>query len=632
MDRVRPRHERRVQERRARARSARCRGRRRATKIGDATAISSALTPRRPRFVGTLPVVRDAGLARRSRPRSRARARRPCTRCSRSAWTLREYIWLACTGIVAGRFGRPTIVTPSRSTISPGAVSSQLPPVSAARSTITEPGRIAAHRVRGDEHGRAAGRGSAAVVMTTSDSATCVAISSCSRSVLLLGELGRVAARRPRRPRRRARGTSRRGSRPAPSRPGACRRPRRPRRGAAPSRSPAGPATPAPRTSTFAGGIVPAAVVSIGKNFASVLGGEEHRLVAGDGRLRRERVHRLGARDARDRVHREGGHAARGERARRARCRRAAAGARRATWPSRSGATSSGDGFCTLQTSVGLGVERGGVETTARRPPRRRRRGTTPLARRPPRRAPRRRRRRAATRCPARARPGAPRARSPSRRRPSCSRRESKLRPCTDGSTRRASKLAAAVGEDPSALRPAHGGRSTSCSSSRGWRRTRAASGRTRRSSATSSGSRTAGTAASLDDLVDGGRRSAVGRWPRSTAGRRSSPAPRAGSAARPRSRWPARVRGSRSARGGSSRLEQDARRASRRRAISIAPLDVTDDASCEAFVAQAVEALGRIDILVNNAGLALGRGRSRRAPTTTTGSWSRRTSSGSCA
>ena len=39
------------------------------------------------------------------------------------------------------------------------------------------------------------------------------------------------------------------------------------------------------------------------------------------------------------------------------------------------------------------------------------------------------------------------------------------------------------------------------------------------------------------------------------------------------------------------------------------APLDVTDDASAQAFVARAVEELGRIDILVNNAGLALGRG-----------------------
>jgi 3-hydroxy acid dehydrogenase / malonic semialdehyde reductase len=37
-------------------------------------------------------------------------------------------------------------------------------------------------------------------------------------------------------------------------------------------------------------------------------------------------------------------------------------------------------------------------------------------------------------------------------------------------------------------------------------------------------------------------------------------------------------------------------------------PLDVTEDESARAFVARAVEDLGRIDILVNNAGLALGR------------------------
>jgi 3-hydroxy acid dehydrogenase/malonic semialdehyde reductase len=39
-----------------------------------------------------------------------------------------------------------------------------------------------------------------------------------------------------------------------------------------------------------------------------------------------------------------------------------------------------------------------------------------------------------------------------------------------------------------------------------------------------------------------------------------------------------------------------------------IAPLDVTDEASCASFVATAAGALGRIDILINNAGLALGR------------------------
>jgi hypothetical protein len=40
------------------------------------------------------------------------------------------------------------------------------------------------------------------------------------------------------------------------------------------------------------------------------LGGEQDGLVARDRRLRRERVHRLGARDPRDRLEREGGHAA----------------------------------------------------------------------------------------------------------------------------------------------------------------------------------------------------------------------------------------------------------------------------------------------------------------------------------
>ena len=66
------------------------------------------------------------------------------------------------------------------------------------------------------------------------------------------------------------------------------------------------PATPAPMTSARTGAIVPAAVISIGKRLLDAVGGEQHRLVAGDGRLRRERVHRLRARDSRDRLHREG--------------------------------------------------------------------------------------------------------------------------------------------------------------------------------------------------------------------------------------------------------------------------------------------------------------------------------------
>src|SRR5690242_1709144 len=88
-------------------------------------------------------------------------------RCWSSDETLRAYSWLAWNGIVDGRFVRPTMVTPSRSTTSPGSVSSQLPPVSAARSTITEPGRIFATAVAGIRRG-AARPGISAVVITAS--------------------------------------------------------------------------------------------------------------------------------------------------------------------------------------------------------------------------------------------------------------------------------------------------------------------------------------------------------------------------------------------------------------------------------------------------------------------------------
>jgi hypothetical protein len=49
------------------------------------------------------------------------------------------------------------------------------------------------------------------------------------------------------------------------------------------------------------------------KELAQVRGGEQHCLVSGDGALRRECIHRLGARDSRDRVHREGRHLSVGE-------------------------------------------------------------------------------------------------------------------------------------------------------------------------------------------------------------------------------------------------------------------------------------------------------------------------------
>ncbi len=55
-------------------------------------------------------------------------------------------------------------------------------------------------------------------------------------------------------------------------------------------------------------------------------------------------------------------------------------------------------------------------------------------------------------------------------------------------------------------------------------------------------------------------------------------------------------------------RVAGGARRVERIDADVALPLDVTDRASCEAFVEAAVAELGGIDILFNNAGLALGR------------------------
>ena len=55
-------------------------------------------------------------------------------------------------------------------------------------------------------------------------------------------------------------------------------------------------------------------------------------------------------------------------------------------------------------------------------------------------------------------------------------------------------------------------------------------------------------------------------------------------------------------------RVAGGARRAERLETPIALELDVTDPASCERFVTEAVAQLGGIDILVNNAGLALGR------------------------
>ena len=78
------------------------------------------------------------------------------------------------------------MVTSSLTTVSPGSVSSQLPPAAPARSTITEPGfmRLTASAVTSSGAGRP---GTSAVVMTTSwrsiSSASSRRCLSCSSSV-----------------------------------------------------------------------------------------------------------------------------------------------------------------------------------------------------------------------------------------------------------------------------------------------------------------------------------------------------------------------------------------------------------------------------------------------------------------
>src|SRR5581483_3118585 len=95
-----------------------------------------------------------------------------------SACTLRAYSRLASDAISLGRFVGPTIVTPLSTTVSPGLVSSQFPPVAAARSTITEPGRTASTALAGISFG--AGRpGTAAVVITASKSGRRFSSSAC---------------------------------------------------------------------------------------------------------------------------------------------------------------------------------------------------------------------------------------------------------------------------------------------------------------------------------------------------------------------------------------------------------------------------------------------------------------------
>src|SRR5690606_12111764 len=88
------------------------------------------------------------------------------------------YISLACLPSFAGRLTGPTIFTLFSMTVSPARVSSQLPPVSAARSTITAPGIIV--RTAAAEIILGAGRpGIAAVLITTSDTAISFSSAAC---------------------------------------------------------------------------------------------------------------------------------------------------------------------------------------------------------------------------------------------------------------------------------------------------------------------------------------------------------------------------------------------------------------------------------------------------------------------
>ena len=206
-----------------------------------------------------------------------------------------------------GRFVVPSIVTPPCSTTSPGTVSSQFPPVSAARSTITEPARMRSTALAGISFG--AGRpGTAAVVITTSKSgmrsssaACCCACSSAESSLAYPPSVSSVRTPRSRNaaprlstcsltggpdveggddgaePSRRRDRLQARDARADHERTDRCDRPR----GRHQHR----------------------------EELRDAVGGEENRLVAGDRGLRRERIHRLRARDSRDRLHGERDHA-----------------------------------------------------------------------------------------------------------------------------------------------------------------------------------------------------------------------------------------------------------------------------------------------------------------------------------
>ena len=173
-------------------------------------------------------------------------------------------------------------------------------PVSAARSTMTEPGRIAAHRGLRDEHRRGS-PGIAAVVMTASASAD------VRRDQLLLA-LRAAPRRAPSRSRPRSPRPSTSSSRKVAPRLSTCSLTTGSRVEGRDDR-----AEPARRRDRLQPGHAGAEHQHLrrrdrargrrqhGNEPAERSAASKHRLVAGDGRLRGERVHRLRAGDARDR-------------------------------------------------------------------------------------------------------------------------------------------------------------------------------------------------------------------------------------------------------------------------------------------------------------------------------------------
>ena len=235
------------------------------------------------------------------------------TNSSSRACTLRANSCEECSGIPAGRFSGETIFTSWRTTVSPGSVSSQLPPASPAMSTITEPAFIPSTASAVTSRGRGApgderGRDDHVEALDRLGQRLLLG------GALLVGQLARVAALaaglqaevEPLRAQRldllchlgahviagRARAQALGGR----------------------ERLQPGDADAQHehlRRRDRAGGGHQHRVEA-----AHLLGAEQRGAVAGDVALRGQRVHRLRARDPRDRLHRERGRPGIGQRAR----------------------------------------------------------------------------------------------------------------------------------------------------------------------------------------------------------------------------------------------------------------------------------------------------------------------------